>query len=106
VTSKHDPWGGIRLLGDGVDILVHPVPAAIAETIEIHTPPEPLEGAAIKPVFDVRSLDRALETALANGGVDTGRTFRIDDLTFHDVLDPDGNVIQLRAHTRSPEDES
>jgi predicted enzyme related to lactoylglutathione lyase len=102
VTSEHDPWGGIGLLGEGVEILVHPVPEAIAATIEIQTPPEPLEGAAIKPVFDVHSLDLALETTVANGGVDTGRTFSIDDLTFHDVLDPDGNVIQLRAQTPSP----
>jgi predicted enzyme related to lactoylglutathione lyase len=106
VTSEHDDWGGIRLIGDGVEIYVHPVPPEIAESIVIQSPPEPLEGAAIKPVFDVRSIDRAVDTALARGGVDMERAFSIDDLTMHDLLDPDGNVIQLRARRADPSVES
>jgi predicted enzyme related to lactoylglutathione lyase len=102
VTSEQDRWGGIRLIGDGVEIYVHPVPTEIAEAIVIQSPPEPLEGAAIKPVFDVDSLDLAVDTAVALGGADTGRAFSIDDLTMHDVLDPDGNVIQIRAPRADP----
>jgi predicted enzyme related to lactoylglutathione lyase len=48
-------------------------------------------------VFDVDSLRAALEAVERNGGVVTGRTFSIDGLTRHDVLDPDGNIIQLRS---------
>ena len=28
-----------------------------------------------------------------------GRTFSFDGLTRHDVIDPDGNVIQLRGRS-------
>jgi predicted enzyme related to lactoylglutathione lyase len=45
----------------------------------------------------VDSLHTALEAVELNGGVATGRTFSMDGLTRHDVLDPDGNVIQLRS---------
>ena len=50
-------------------------------------------------MFDVESLEAALEQVEAKGGVVTAMTFSIDGLTRHDVLDPDGNVIQLRGRT-------
>lgn len=87
----------IRLLNEHEEVLIRSLPAKIAKTIEIRTPPEPREGSALKPVFDVTSLEAALHDVQANGGVDTGRTFRFEGLTRHDVLDPDGNVIQLRC---------
>jgi hypothetical protein len=31
--------------------------------------------------------------------VATGKMFSLDGLTRHDVLDPDGNVIQLRGRS-------
>ena len=40
----HEPSGDIRLLGDREEVLVHSVPAKIAKTIEVRTPPEPREG--------------------------------------------------------------
>ena len=63
----------------------------------MRTPPEPREASAIKPVFDVESLEPALEAVVVKGGVDTGRAFSNDDSILHDVVDPDGNVIQLRV---------
>jgi predicted enzyme related to lactoylglutathione lyase len=50
-------------------------------------------------VFDVESLEAALKQVKAKGGVDTGRAFSIDGLTRNDVIDPDGNVIQLRSRS-------
>ena len=98
--KPHDePSGDIRLIGDREEVLIHSVPAEIARTIEVRTPPERREGAAIKPVFDVESLEAAMKQVEAKGGVVTAMTFSIDGLTRHDVLDPDGNVIQLRGRT-------
>jgi predicted enzyme related to lactoylglutathione lyase len=94
---NHEPAGDIRLLSDREEVLVHSVPARIAKTIEARTPPEPREGSAIKPVFDVESLGAALAQVNVKGGVVMGRTFSLDGLTRHDVIDPDGNVIQLRG---------
>jgi predicted enzyme related to lactoylglutathione lyase len=98
VSATHEPSGDIRLLNDREEVLIHSVPEKIAEKVEISVPPQPRDGSAIKPVFDVGSLETALEEVAANGGVVTGRTFSLDGLTRHDVLDPDGNVIQLRCH--------
>jgi len=93
-----EPSGDIRLRAEREEILIHTIPAKIAKGIEIRTPPQPRDGAAIKPAFDVESLEVSLDAVTANHGVVTGRSFTLDGLTRHDVLDPDGNVIQLRGH--------
>jgi predicted enzyme related to lactoylglutathione lyase len=89
--------GDVRLSTDGDEILVHTVPRAVAARIEISVPPEPREGSALKPVFEVSSLPTALGRVEPAGGVVTERTFRHQGVTRHDVVDPDGNVIQLRG---------
>jgi predicted enzyme related to lactoylglutathione lyase len=89
--------GDIRLIGDGEEVLVHSVPEEIAKNIKISIPPSPRENSALKPAFDVASLEVALDQVRATGGVVTSRTFILVGLTRHDVLDPDGNVIQLRC---------
>jgi predicted enzyme related to lactoylglutathione lyase len=97
VNPHHEPSGDIRLIGHREEVLVHSIPATIAKTIEVRTPPEPREGSALKPVFDVESLEAAVEQVSAKGGVVTARTFTLNGLTRRDVIDPDGNVIQLRG---------
>jgi hypothetical protein len=94
-----DPSGDIRLLNDREELLIHSIPPGIASTIEISSPPEPRDGSAIKPAFDVGALDEVLEVVRAAGGVVTDHSFSVDGMTRHDVLDPDGNVIQLRCRT-------
>jgi hypothetical protein len=94
-----EPSGDIRLVNDREEVLIHSVPVGIARTITISSPPEPRDRAPIKPVFEVGSLESVLEVVRAKGGVDTGREFSFDGLTRHDVLDPDGNVIQLRSRS-------
>jgi predicted enzyme related to lactoylglutathione lyase len=97
VTPTSDGSDDVRLRSDREEVLVHSVPATVAKTISIQSPPEARDSSAIKPVFDVDSLQAALDAVELNGGVATGRTFSMDGLTRHDVLDPDGNVIQLRS---------
>jgi hypothetical protein len=89
--------GDIRLVNERDEVLIHSIPEKIAKDIEINSPPAPRESSPLKPVFDVASLERALGSVEATGGVITGRGFSLDGLTRHDVLDPDGNVIQLRC---------
>ncbi len=91
--------GDIRVKSDRDEVLIHSIPKKAAEGIHISSPPTPRENTAIKPIFDVVSLEAALASVQPNGGVVTTRTFSLDGLTRHDVLDPDGNVIQLRSHT-------
>jgi predicted enzyme related to lactoylglutathione lyase len=87
----------IRLGGKGIELLIHSIPPRIAKTIVIKFPPAPRDIAAMKPVFDVKSLSKAEEQVALRGGVVTKVTFTIDGLTRRDVLDPEGNVIQLRS---------
>lgn len=97
--SVVEPSGDIRIFGDGEEVLIHSLPDAVAGGIEIAAPPAPRDGTPIKPVFDVGSLESSLRIVRTAGGVVTGRVFSLGGLTRHDVLDPDGNVIQLRCPT-------
>jgi predicted enzyme related to lactoylglutathione lyase len=89
----------IRLVNDREEVLIHSMPRQVARDIAIDTPPAPRDAASIKPVFEVESLATALDGVRTTGGVVTDRTFRLDGLVRHDVLDPDGNVLQLRSRT-------
>jgi predicted enzyme related to lactoylglutathione lyase len=87
----------IRLGGKGLEILIHSMPPRISKTIVIKSPPVPRDIAAMKPVFDVKSLSKAEEQVALRGGVVTKVTFTLNGLTRRDVVDPEGNVIQLRS---------
>jgi predicted enzyme related to lactoylglutathione lyase len=91
--------GDVRLTTPDAEVLVHSIPKRAADRIVITTPPEPRDASPMKPIFDVGSLERAVEAVEAAGGVVTDRTFSFAGLTRHDVLDPDGNVIQLRGRS-------
>jgi len=91
--SKKD----LRLGNDGMELLIHSIPARISKTIILESPPAPREMSAMKPVFDVTLLAEALEQVPLRGGIVTERTFTLDGLTRRDVVDPEGNVVQLRS---------
>lgn len=87
----------IRLGGRGLELLIHSIPPRISKTIVIKTPPVPRDISAIKPVFDVKSLSKAVEQVTLMGGIVIGRSFTLDGLTRQDIADPEGNVVQLRS---------
>jgi len=91
--SKKD----IRLGNDAEELLIHSIPNRIAKSIVIQSPPVPRDNSVMKPVFDVESLSIALERVTLSGGIVTERTFTLDGLTRHDIVDPEGNVVQLRS---------
>ena len=91
--SKKD----IRLGNDAEELLIHSIPNRIAKSIVIQSPPIPRDNSAMKPMFDVESLSIALERVTLLGGIVTERTFTLDGLTRHDIVDPEGNVVQLRS---------
>lgn len=94
---QYEESGDIRLVNDREEVLIHSIPEDVAENIEIRTPPVPRDYSPMKPVFDVDSLETSLGHVQTWGGLITSRTFNLDGLIRHDVLDPDGNVIQLRS---------
>jgi predicted enzyme related to lactoylglutathione lyase len=101
-TAATETSGDVRLVTTLDEILIHSIPKKMAAGVSLSTPPEPRDDSALKPVFEVRSLSNALRRVQENGGVVTDHTFRFDGLTRHDILDPDGNVIQLRCPTAAP----
>lgn len=70
-----------------------------SESVETDAPSRDFDRteAAVKPVFRVTNLKEALAKVLANGGRDTGRYFDDAGVRCHDVVDCDGNVIQLQG---------
>jgi predicted enzyme related to lactoylglutathione lyase len=87
----------VRLRTSSDELLIHSIPKAIAKTIQISVPPKKRDEAAIKPAFEVISLPKALKEVEVAGGVDTGYSFTHQGLQRHDILDPEGNVVQLRS---------
>ncbi len=88
----------VRLEAGGFQLVVLRVPAHIAASIEIASPPLAREDCAVKLVFEVASLAAAREAAAAHGGMLNGpeREWAFDGCRVCDGLDPEGNVIQLR----------
>jgi predicted enzyme related to lactoylglutathione lyase len=91
--------GDVRLLNGSDEVLVQSIPTAIAEQIGMSDAAPVRDDSPLKSVFDVASIEVALEAVLATGGATTGRAFSFEGFTRHDVVDPDGNVIQLRGRT-------
>ena len=87
----------LRLGRGGEELLIHSIPPRVSKTIVLTSPPAPREDSAMKPVFDVKSLPLALEQVSLRGGIVTKRTFTLDGLTRRDIVDPEGNVVQLRS---------
>ncbi|MEI6855860.1 MAG: VOC family protein [Acidimicrobiaceae bacterium] len=81
------------LRGDGGEIFIHAAHESVGTT---YIP----EDAAFKPAFNVASLTSALIQVEDAGGDVTQRTFEFGGVHHHDVLDPDGNVIQLRSNSK------
>jgi hypothetical protein len=52
---------------------------------------------ALKPSFQVASLPQAMARVEQHGGVSTDRRFSDANYEYVDVIDNEGNVIQLRS---------
>jgi predicted enzyme related to lactoylglutathione lyase len=87
------------LESDSFELVVVAIPEPTASRIAIATPPARRENTAIKLVFHVERLDDARAAALAAGGAidPPGREWSFQGLRACDGIDPEGNVIQLRA---------
>lgn len=87
------------VLGSGsFELIVHAIPAAIADTITISTPPEVREETPIKLLLPIADLAQARTLATQLGGhlAAVDREWQIGDLRVCDGHDPEGNVFQLR----------
>lgn len=88
----------IVLKRDGFELVVHAIPKRIAASIVIAKPPRRREEVAIKPVFEVPSIDVARTVVDDHGGAlnPPAGEWRFRGWRACDGQDPEGNVFQLR----------
>lgn len=90
--------GLIVLESEILQLVLHDIPPAIADTITITTPPQIREDTALKLFFPVPSLVRAREVAANFGGgvQPPAQEWSAADFRACDGFDPEGNVVQFR----------
>ena len=79
-----------------IQLVVHAIPAHVASTFEIASPPEPREEAATKLFFTVPSIAWARGRVANLGGVVRGQVWRGQGFSACNATDPEGNVFQVR----------
>lgn len=77
-----------------IRFMLHAIPAAIAEKIEIASPPQPRENHPVKLIFAVSDVEGARQR-LESLGVQTLRRPWQKPGEACDALDPEGNIFQL-----------
>ncbi len=80
----------------GTQIVVHAIPAVIAETFAVEVPPVLREDAAFKPFFTVPSLAAAREAAHQHGGGVFEEEWQGPGFVVRNAFDSEGNIFQLR----------
>lgn len=84
------------LAGDGLQLVVHAIPAEFAATVDISTPPVPRGDTALKFFFTVDSLAETERAAPALGGAVFGPSYPGAGFVARNALDPEGNIFQVR----------
>jgi len=95
----HTEDGVVVLESDGMQLVLHAIPPAIAATIVIADPPVALEEASVKLCFFVASLADARAAAAASGGRFQPASNEWEWRGFRacDGVDPEGNVVQIKV---------
>jgi predicted enzyme related to lactoylglutathione lyase len=98
MTFAHRDADHVVLDSERMQIVVHAIPRAIAEGIEIADPPARREDTPIKLCLPVASIARARAIAARLGGkLDApDREWQARGFRACDGHDPEGNVVQLR----------
>lgn len=90
----------VVLQGQGIQLVVHAVPAPIAETIVLTSPPQRRDNTALKFFLTVPSLADAGRRAHELGGEVFAEQWPGPGFVARNAMDPEGNVFQLREASR------
>jgi predicted enzyme related to lactoylglutathione lyase len=98
----------ICLESNAFQLVVLQIPAHIAETITIETPPRRRESTPIKLVLFVASVEAGRSAARENGGElnPPEREWSFQGHKVCDGVDPEGNVFQLRQQSGAADDQN
>ncbi|PPC88945.1 MAG: hypothetical protein CTY34_13020 [Methylobacter sp.] len=83
-------------------LIIHAIPAPIADSISISAPPEPRQDQAIKLFFTVDDLASAEALAPTLGGDVYGPVYDGPGFKVRNGYDPEGNIFQVRAFLPTP----
>ena len=79
-----------------IQLTLHAIPAAIAATISMSSPPARREDAALKFFFTVPSIAEAAANAPALGGEVLPDQWQGPGFRVCNAVDPEGNIFQVR----------
>lgn len=84
------------LQSGSLQLVIHAIPQHIAATIDITSPPQPREDAALKFFFTVPSIAACRSAASPlDGGIFSGE-WTSSGFIMCNAFDPEGNIFQLR----------
>lgn len=86
----------VILRSPDIQLTLHAIPAAIAASISISSPPELRDNAALKFFFTVQSIPEAAEKAAALGGFVQPEQWQGPGFRACNAVDPEGNIFQVR----------
>ena len=96
MSRLHADDGMVVLQSQGVQLIVHRIPAHIAAHIAVASPPIPREDAAMKFFFTVPNIDGIRQAAADLGGMVLGKIYRAPGFHVCNACDPEGNIFQVR----------
>ena len=96
LSRVHSAADLVVLRSPDIQLTLHAIPAAIAATISISSPPEKREDAALKFFFTVPSITEAAAKAPALGGEVLPEQWRGSGFRVCNAVDPEGNIFQVR----------
>ncbi len=96
MTRAHSTADIVVLRSPDLQITINAIPAHIAEHIELSTPPAHRDNVAYKFFYTVDSLSAARELVSSLGGQMLPEPYRGPGFVVHNVVDPEGNIFQLR----------
>ncbi|WMW80594.1 VOC family protein [Undibacterium cyanobacteriorum] len=89
--------GLMVLQSSDMELTLHHIPSNYAQEIEISIPPQAREETAIKFYCRVHDLVKTRDMVEGLGGVIWSPIHQAKTYRYCDVLDPEGNVFQVRA---------
>lgn len=82
-----------------IQLVLHAIPAAIAATITVTTPPTRRDNTALKFFFTVPGLPAARQLAASLDGEIGSEHWQGPGFVVCNACDPEGNVFQVRSGT-------
>lgn len=79
------------------ELIILQTPEHVSSQIEIADPPVVRSGTPLKPIISVASMDLALKAVSESGGaiLPGASPWKFRDNLVLDIVDPEGNVVQL-----------